>query len=91
MFHLHRRPIMSQFRALDAATLDKRDERIADRNAAVWRSSDATDWIRCDMASLSVEGFQELFAVGASDEAIIAVGYTGEIGDWDAGIWLLTR
>lgn len=57
------------------------------QDAAAWVSSDGMAWERIDSPAFLVSGQQEMWAVRAVDEGLVAVGFTNELGDIDAAVW----
>jgi len=62
-------------------------ERIEDRDAQVWESTDGLVWVKSTDPGLVDEGLQEIHSVASSAKRIIAVGYSGDIAGNDAAIW----
>jgi tRNA A-37 threonylcarbamoyl transferase component Bud32 len=60
------------------------------QDAAVWTSTDGRSWDAVSSAAFDIEGDQELFALRAADDLVIAAGISYEVpGDIDAAVWTL--
>lgn len=62
-------------------------ERIDDRDAQVWESTDGLVWAKSTDPGLVAEGLQEMHSLASSAQRIIAVGYSGDIASNDAAVW----
>jgi hypothetical protein len=62
-------------------------QRIEDRDAQVWESTDGLTWIKSTDPNLVAEGIQELHSLASNEQQIIAVGYSGDIASNDAAVW----
>jgi hypothetical protein len=62
-------------------------QRIEDRDAQVWESTDGLTWIKSTDPDLVAEGIQELHSLASNEQQIIAVGYSGDIASNDAAVW----
>ncbi|HSM02728.1 MAG TPA: hypothetical protein VK960_09875 [Acidimicrobiia bacterium] len=59
-----------------------------DTDAAVWASSDGTEWIRIADTAFVAEGDQEIRAVLATDNGFIAAGHDARGSEVDAAVWV---
>lgn len=62
-------------------------ERIEDRDAQVWESTDGVTWVKSTDPGLVAEGIQELHGLAFGEQRIIAVGYSGDIASNDGAVW----
>lgn len=60
----------------------------ADSDAAVWASSEGSEWIRISDTAFSAEGDQEIRAVLATDSGFIAAGHDARGNQVDAAVWV---
>jgi len=59
-----------------------------DSDAAIWVSSDGSEWERVDDPSLSLPGHQALVGVITTADGLVAVGSDDSGGDHDAAVWV---
>jgi hypothetical protein len=57
------------------------------QDAAVWTWTGALEWERVESSAFEAAGDQELFAIHAVGDRLVAVGVTNELGDIDAAVW----
>jgi len=62
-------------------------ERVEDRDAQVWDSTDGLTWVKSTDASFVAEGLQELHSLASSEQRVVAVGYSGDIAGNEAAVW----
>ena len=62
-------------------------ERIEDRDAQVWESTDGVTWVKSTDPGLVADDIQELHGLAFGEQRIIAVGYTGDIASNIAAVW----
>jgi hypothetical protein len=58
-----------------------------ERDAAAWRSSDGIAWERMDAPVFVAPGKQEMYAAEVADSRVLGVGFSSELGDFDAAVW----
>jgi hypothetical protein len=56
--------------------------------AAVWESDDGTEWSRVSSESLGGGDVQQIRGVLIHEGNVIAVGWSGPEGDYDAAVWM---
>jgi hypothetical protein len=58
------------------------------QDAAVWTSADGLEWELADSPAFAASADQEVFAVRAVADRLVAVGITDELGTIDAAVWV---